>query len=253
MEKVNIKDLFNKKQMKMLAEFGLVDELGHPVQKGDATEQEWIDWFNEYLPKRYKAESGRVIDYDGNLSDQIDIIIYDTHFSPIVFQVKNEKYFSAESVYAVFEVKQKLNKEFIEYASAKIESVRKLKRTNGQIRTINGYANGHSLFDIIGGLLTLRSGWTNETTLTNIEKHVKELTQQNDIDFICCLGVVACEIIYGEVPKFEGKPVFDLRELTIHSNDENGTLIYTYFKLLRMLQKCGNCPAIEFDKYGIED
>ena len=43
----------------------------------------------------------------------IDIIIYDTHFSPLVFELGEQKYIAVESVYAVFEVKQDLTKEHI--------------------------------------------------------------------------------------------------------------------------------------------
>ena len=33
---------------------------------------------------------------------------------------------------------------------------------------------------------------------------------------------------------------------------DNPPLLFTYLKLLRMLQDAGNVPAIEFDKYGIK-
>ena len=81
MGKVDIKKLFEGKQKEMLLKFDLTDNFTHPTDKGDATEEEWRDWFNEYFPKRYKAEKACVIDSDGNVSDQIDIVIYDTHFT----------------------------------------------------------------------------------------------------------------------------------------------------------------------------
>ena len=99
----------------MLKTFGLNSHIVHSGSKGDATEAEWVSWFTEYLPKKYKATAnGFVIDCNGNLSEQIDIIIYDNHFSPLVFELGGQKYIAVESVYAVFEVKQDLTKEHID-------------------------------------------------------------------------------------------------------------------------------------------
>jgi hypothetical protein len=57
-----------------------------------------------------------VIDADGKESDFIDVIIYDRQFTPPVF---NKLYIPAESVYAVIEAKQTLNRENIVYAGGK--------------------------------------------------------------------------------------------------------------------------------------
>lgn len=167
MEKVDIRELFYKKQCQMLASFNLTSTLTHPVSKGDATEDEWRNWFNDYFPKRYRAEKAFVIDCKGNRSEQMDVVIYDTHFSPTIFQINDEKFIPAESVYAVFEVKQDLTKDHIEYAAKKIESVKSLKRTSAPINTINGFVPGRPAPQIIGGLLTLNSGWKTENR-TNI-------------------------------------------------------------------------------------
>ena len=168
MKHIDIRELFNKKQEQMLATFGLSAELTHPVSKGDATEEEGKNWFNVFFPKRYRAEKAFIIDSNGNCSDQIDVVIYDTHFSPLIFEVNKEKYIPAESVYAVFEVKQDLNKEYLQYAKEKIASVKRLTRTSAPINTINGYAKGRSAPIIIGGLLTLRSTWKKDNIETNI-------------------------------------------------------------------------------------
>ena len=89
---------------------------------------------------------------------------------------------------------------------------------------------------------------------SNIETNVKLLDSNNEIDFICCLQSYACEIIYDEkIPEFHGTKIYDLRDIKIKSNKNNGALIYTYIKLFKMLQNLGNCAAIEYDRYGIEE
>ncbi len=254
MDKVDIKMLFDKKQEEMLAKFNLSSLLGHPVSKGDATEAEWKNWFTSFFPDRYKAENAFVIDCKGNRSDQIDIVIYDKHFSPTIFEYNDEKYIPAESVYGVFEVKQTLSKEHIQYASNKIESVKSLLRTSAPINTINGFMKGRTAAPIIGGLLTLKSDWKTENIEKNIYEHIGEIVKNKNqnIDFICCLSSysAAIKVKLNESVFFGEKIIMPDFEIT--NNGSNSPLIFTYFKLLRMLQDMGNAPAIEYGQYGID-
>ena len=254
MDKIDIKQLFEQKQNEMLAKFNLGNGFSHPVSKGDATEKEWRTWFNSFFPNRYSAEKAFVIDCQGNCSEQIDVVIYDTHFSPTIFEYNNEKYIPAESVYAVFEVKQNLNKEHLNYASTKVESVKKLIRTSAPINTIKGFMPGRLPVPILGGLLTLRCDWEKNNIQKNIENNLQEIVknENHSIDFICCLSIFACAIESNFVKSnFLGKEII-FPNFEIFNNGDNSPLIYTYFKLLRMLQDMGNVPAIEFSKYGIE-
>ncbi len=253
MRKVDIKELFKLKQTQMLASFGLNDGFEHAPTKGDATEEEWRKWFNENFPKRYCAEKAFVIDCEGNCSDQMDIVIYDTHFSPKIFENNGQKYIPAESVYAVFEVKQDLSKEQLIYCKNKINSVKSLIRTSAPINTIRGYEIGKPAPIIIGGLLTYKSSWAVGNVEENLKKNISEITKSKneEIDFICCLSCYACEIKHNaEISKFYDKPIY-LANFNIITDKENSPLIFTYFKLLRMLQDLGNVPAIEYSKYGI--
>ena len=253
MENINIKELFEKKQQQMLSDFGLASSLNHPVDKGDATEEEWRKWFATYFPHRYKVDKACIIDHEGNCSEQIDVVIYDEHFSPTIFEMNGKKYIPAESVYAVFEVKQELNLEHIQYAQKKIDSVKSLKRTSAPIKTITGY-NSCKPNEILGGLLTFKSGWVHENIQQNIKKSILQTTKHKEqqLDFICCLSDFACAIQYiAEEGCFHGELIYMLKEVNIITDEENSPLIFTYFKLLRMLQNLGNAPAIDYSKYGI--
>ncbi len=134
--------------------------LGHPVAKGDASERVWLSTLQEYLPKRYKADRAYVVDSQGNVSDQLDIVIFDRHFSPFIFRFENETVVPAESVYAVFEAKQSINAEHVAYAQAKIASVRRLHRTSLPIPHAGGTFDPRPLIPILGGVLTLESDWS---------------------------------------------------------------------------------------------
>ena len=101
---------------------------GHSVTKGDASENVWLDTLGKYLPGRYRAAKAHVVDSEGEFSEQIDIVIYDRQYSPLIFRYGGQTIIPAESVYAVFEVKQEINAKHVEYACKKVASVRRLCR-----------------------------------------------------------------------------------------------------------------------------
>ncbi len=126
-KKMSLSNLFRNKQDEMMAILKLF--LSHSVAQGDNTENAWREFFKCFLPSRYCCDKIFVIDSKENFSEQIDIAIYDTYFSPLFFKSGENTYIPAESVYAVFEVKPVFSKRNFEYAQNKIASVRKLYRT----------------------------------------------------------------------------------------------------------------------------
>lgn len=134
--------------------------LGHPTDMGDATEEIWIELFNKYLPRRYHAIKATVVDSKGAFSEQIDVVIHDRQYTPLVFTFKDRHVVPAESVYAVFESKQEMNSGHIAYARKKIASVRKLHRTSLPVPTIDGMKTAKALTPVLGGILTLSCKWS---------------------------------------------------------------------------------------------
>lgn len=134
--------------------------LGHPTDLGDATEEIWIELFNKYLPRRYQAIKATVVDSMGIFSEQIDVVIHDRQYTPLVFTFKDKHIVPAESVYAVFESKQEMNAKHIGYAQKKIASVRQLHRTSLPVPTIDGTKKAKALTPVLGGILTLSCKWS---------------------------------------------------------------------------------------------
>lgn len=134
--------------------------VGHPTEIGDASESVWIDVLNRHLPLRYKATKAHVVDSRGAFSDQIDVVIHDRQYSPLVFDFKGSFVVPAESVYAVFEAKQDMTADHIRYAQDKVASVRRLHRTSIPVPTIDGTKEPKALPHILGGLLTLTCSWS---------------------------------------------------------------------------------------------
>ena len=131
----------------------------HPDTKGDASENVWLDLLRTYLPRRYRVAKAHVVDSRGNFSEQIDVVVYDRQYSPFIFHYEAQTIIPAESVYAVFEAKQTLNADHVDYARKKVASVRRLHRTSLPIPHAGGTYPPKPLIPICGGLLTLESDW----------------------------------------------------------------------------------------------
>lgn len=88
----------------------------HGTQKGSELEQAVISLLRNHLPAHLALTEGVVIASNGFKSSQIDIIIYD-HSAPIFFSGESTRVVPIEYVYAVVEVKLRLDKADFEKAA----------------------------------------------------------------------------------------------------------------------------------------
>lgn len=222
-KKINIKKLFSALDEEMRLKLSSkIDEIYHPTAKGDESELNWI-LLRAYLPERYTVDSGFVVDHKGNISEQIDIIIYDRHFTPFIFRGENVVYIPAEGVYAVFEVKPHLDTTNFNYAVKKLKSVRKLKRTTASFTHILGQ-DKKELFGIIGGILTKE---------TKSKKCFNDIKTTSDLSIILSLNC-GIKIINGE---------------TMETQEKESVLAFFLLKFIEKLRGLGSVPALEADKY----
>ncbi len=240
-----IKQIYKTLQQQMIADLHTAQVVKHPTDKGDLAELNWLAWFEKYLPRRYSVTKGTVVDCEGNTSEQIDVIIYDRQYSPLVFTVDNITYVAAESVYAVFEVKQDLDKDHIEYAGKKAESVRKLKRTSAKIPYSTGLKPPKELHRIIAGLLTTRCDW--KDVESKLREHLQSLSAEQELDVVCAMDNISCRATYNKYP-IEGAD-FTVKTVELEKNAEDNILMYLLLTVLSQLQIIGTVPAIEYDKY----
>src|SRR6185369_4558138 len=77
-QRVDLRTLFDDLQKQMMDRLATHRKnVRHPTAKGDASEQNWLKMFRDYLPRRYCAEKAFVVDSTGGLSQQIDVVIFD--------------------------------------------------------------------------------------------------------------------------------------------------------------------------------
>lgn len=236
LKKINLRDIFLRLQKQMITTLEASREIiEHPGSKGDASELKWIEWLETYLPKRYKVGKAFVVDSQSNISDQMDLVIYDRQYTPFVYVDKGTSFIPAESVYAVFEVKQNLTTENIKYAGDKFKSVRRLVRTSADIYHLGGKGKKEH-FPILSGFICLSSDFSPAFSET-CQKHIKDLQGDEQMDLGCVLQEGAFKVSYSEE-----------KEMIISSREE--TLIYFFFNLVMELQKLGTAPAMDILEYA---
>lgn len=237
MGKVEMLNLFKGLQNNMLSTLELGrNQINHTGEMGEAAEESWRKWLRDYLPKRYRVDKAFVVDCDGNTSDQIDIVIYDGQYSYFVFKHEQVIYIPAESVYAVIEVKQVLNKAHLEYAGNKAASVRNLKRTSVEIPFAAGKYRPKPLHSILAGIIANESYWKDPMG-DSLQRNLKVLQSEERVDFGCAIKHGAFWAEY--------EPIFSIKR---SAADES--LLFFFLQLLMKLQSIGTVPAIDVAQYS---
>lgn len=223
---MTISDVLRYKTEELRRSLGL--DLPHPTSQGDLGEDAWISFLKSFLPSRYAVSKGFVFDSRGKISDQIDIIIYDRHHSPLILKTPNgERYVTAESVYAVFEVRPEADMGNVRYALEKISSVRKLYRTSRAMIASGRPVEPRKLTHIIGGLLTKDS-----ISKKSIQEY---LETYDDIDIVCAASAMTA---------------FKRSSGEIEISDEREALPAFFYLLLDELHKLGTVAAIDIREYA---
>jgi hypothetical protein len=232
--RVELSRMFLQTQKEMLTHLAGSELFEQPSACGSVTEGHWIDLFTRYLPQRYQVSSAFVVDADGRCSRQIDIAIFDRLYSPLIFPSgSGGLHVPAESVYAVFEVKQELDQQVIRDAGMKAASVRRLRRTSVPVIAAGRQRPAIHLPHILAGIVALRSGWPSRFE-SRLPPALARLTRLEALD----LGIALQE------GAFE-KPLRGAVRLCGSGN----SLVFFMFRLLERLRALGTAPAADLRNY----
>jgi hypothetical protein len=234
----DLRSAFIARQEQLLADLGLSRTVAdHPGTLGDATELDWAGMLRDVLPQRYGVSKAFVVDARERRSEQLDVVIHDRHFSPLLFEVGGARFIPAESVYAVFEVKQQVNKEQLEYVGNKLKSVRRLSRTSAPIPHAGGVYEPRSLPRILGGILALDSGWS-PLFGDPFRRALTARDEEELLDLGCVLRHGGFEVADPSQPA------------SLAISDAETSVIFFTLRLLMRLQAMATVPAINFDAYA---
>ncbi len=103
-------------------------KLIHPGEFGTYRETIVKDFISLFVPKRYAIESGFIINANGDVSTQCDLVIYDVQSTPSMQSLQNQKFFPVETVLAVGEVKSDIqSRSSLSTALHKLAKVKKMR------------------------------------------------------------------------------------------------------------------------------
>ena len=103
-----------------------IDGGAHAVSKGQRREAALRGFLRRHLPATYGVGRGEVAASWGQLSRQVDILIYDA-LAPVLLDDGGSLVVAADSVYAAIEVKPQLNADYLRDAVDNIRSVKTLR------------------------------------------------------------------------------------------------------------------------------
>jgi hypothetical protein len=257
---VELSAIFHQMQSQMMAHFAANQILDHPTTCGAVTEQQWLQFFREYLPQRYCASSAFIVDADGRRSRQIDIAIYDRLYSPLLFPHPSGLHIPAESVYAIFEVKQELTSKCVRDAGVKAESVRRLRRTSVPVLAAGAPMPAIKLHPILCGVLAPRAIWPDFEK--SLPLALARLAPVARLDLGCVLHKAAFEVLparasarncgAGSQPAADSQSAhrrFPLMS-TVRFSTQREALVFFMLRLLDRLRAIGTAPAADLMAYA---
>ena len=233
--RLSLRDAFTTEQNCLDVNLRSSGRILHQGDKGSVNEKHFIDFFRHYLPDRYKITSGSVIDSKGDVSDSIDIIVFDRQYTPTLLDNEKHRYVPAEAVYAVFECKPCIDKEYLEYAAHKAETVRALKRTSVPIHFAGGVYPPKVPGHIVAGILALDVSWADGFGSTFEKNHGNCVGDQLlDCGFA---SSGACFDVFDGSSKYTYGPT-------------TNAVAFFAFRLLSRLQSLATVPAIDWNRYA---
>lgn len=156
----------------------------HNGSKGTVREQIVNKVIRPYLPNCYGLSGGEAFDDEGNVSRQLDLVVYDAIFSYIVPYIDNFIQFPCESIYGNIEIKSFLNGDELNKAIDNIKSLKSLKRkgthswtvTPQVAITINGRPNDCNRNPYFGIIFAYDSQET-----TTIMEHLRSINVSSNL------------------------------------------------------------------------
>lgn len=205
----------------------------HDGTLGGNCEQVWRELLRKYLPTRYQIEEAFIIDSLGNTSEQQDIVIFDAIYTSPLHGHEHKKYLPRESVYAVFEVKQTVDKENLIYAGHKASTVNDLHCTSADIVNAGHSFPGRAVFRPLTGLLANSANWSKGLESDSFKQNLPK-PENERLDF-----VITAESGFFAAKQSPDNELFSGR----------GALMRGIFRLLQSLQEIGTVPAIDWKIY----
>jgi hypothetical protein len=127
----------------VVQQLALTQHIAHPGENGRAREEIIRRFLRRFVPRGLGIDTGFVVDIHGDLSRQVDIVVYRNDYHPVL-EIGGLKHFVVESVVAAIEIKASItSRAVLDDALRAVRSVKALDRTGG--------GANHIVMDFHGG------------------------------------------------------------------------------------------------------
>lgn len=226
---MNIKGIFEGIAAKMLTDFDQIQsQIDHAGDRGEDREETVKDFLAKYLPKKYALGSGQIIDRNGGISRQCDIVIYDAFNCPLLLVKEGYQLYPAESVLGVIEVKSIFGSSTIPECVRNIQSVKKLARSE----------------PIAGFVFAFRSRYKNERKIESAAYALRRANRR-----IPCRERIdlACVLADGLLREYKTKPDWGDKGSNLEvwfDADPSNLLLFLYWLIELLEERSSSMPSL---------
>lgn len=177
---------------KMRAQFESIHRK-HKGESGRRREDDLKEFLRAFLPRRLAVGTGEIVATDGEVSPQVDLIVYDALETPLLDRSESSVVVPIEGVYAVIEVSSNLTSRKLAQDAEKIRAIKAMPKTayflprTGVIPQYGFYGKTYEAFPVLGFCFAYKS-----LTLPKLVEKVCLLDDFKDlsrnIDMICSLS-----------------------------------------------------------------
>ncbi|MCI6265330.1 MAG: hypothetical protein MR598_00600 [Erysipelotrichaceae bacterium] len=136
MKRKILKDIFDNLEQSLYSDMNI--RIQHNLEDGKYREYLVKNVLTKVIPSKYSITNGFIIDSNNNISQEMDIIIYDKNYVPPFFE-ETYTVVPIEAVIAIIQVKTTLTKQALQDSIDNLNSINKLEsKTGGKIISATG-------------------------------------------------------------------------------------------------------------------
>lgn len=166
------KDMFLSKIAAAIGAAKAAADITHTGVKGRIREILVGDLFRSLLPADLGVGSGQIVTYDGQISSEQDVVIYDRRIlPPVLFGEGGLGLFPVECVLATVEVKTTLTAQELKGAHDSAASIRHFAYLSGARDPLTDRVVGHEIRNAVAAVLALETDLTG-TRKSEVERYM---------------------------------------------------------------------------------
>ncbi|WP_229767942.1 DUF6602 domain-containing protein, partial [Vibrio cholerae] len=228
-------------------------ELFHKLEYGEYRERVLLRLLKSILPARFDIGSGFIVNADGNVSTQCDLIIYDKNEMPTLESDYGQRFFPVEAVVGVGEVKSKITciSKLNEYLE-KLSSVASIKNKIHDAVKVNELNYKFCPIDPKDGIFTFIVCAEFDFNLST-DKIVENHAVMNRVNCVLSVkdGILCRKSPQGELYPFPVHPEFN--DISLHyiraDSNEMKSHFQIFTSLIRLMAETTHVYKVDITKY----